>query len=65
MSKSFDTHGITTSYVCPPVPYRDMDWMAHVEGDEEGPTGRGESEADALRDLAGQLAHLWKEAVMP
>jgi hypothetical protein len=36
--------------------------MAHVEGDEEGPTGRGETEADALRDLAGQLATLWKEA---
>lgn len=63
MSRTPGRHGIVTSYVYPPIPVRDMDWMANVEGDEEGPTGRGETEVDALRDLAGQLALLWIEAL--
>lgn len=58
MSRTPNRHGIVTVYVYPPIPVRDMDWMAYIEGDEEGPTGRGETEADALLDLAGQLADL-------
>lgn len=49
---------IVTQYVRPPVPTNKWDWMAYIEGDEEanGPTGRGPTEADALRDLCEQLA---------
>ena len=47
---------IVTQYVAPPVPTTMWDWMAHIEGDEEGPTGRGPTECDALRDLCEQLA---------
>lgn len=53
---------VVTEHVYPPVPFRNMDWAACVEGEEEhGPTGRGATEADALRDLAEQLAVLWLE----
>lgn len=48
---------IVTQYVCPPIPTRQFDWMAHIEDDEgTGPTGRGPTEAEALRDLCEQLA---------
>jgi hypothetical protein len=49
---------IVTSYVRPPVPTNAWDWMAYIEGDEEanGPTGRGPTECEALRDLCEQLA---------
>lgn len=47
---------IVTEYVRPPIPTTMFDWVAYVEGDEEGPTGRGPSEAEALRDLCEQLA---------
>jgi hypothetical protein len=49
---------IVTQYVRPPVPTNKWDWMAYIEGDEEasGPTGRGPTEAEALRDLCEQLA---------
>jgi hypothetical protein len=38
------------------------DWMAYVSGEEDGPTGRGPTECEALRDLCEQLAVLWLEA---
>jgi hypothetical protein len=50
---------IVTQYVAPPVPTRQFDWVAFVQGDEEhGPTGRGPTEAEALRDLCKQLTQL-------
>jgi hypothetical protein len=48
---------IVTEYVAPPVPSSLYDWMAYVEGDEET-TGRGPTEAEALRDLCAKLADL-------
>lgn len=48
---------IVTRYIRPPIPTTRFDWMAHVEGeDEDGPTGYGSTEADAVRELAEQLA---------
>jgi hypothetical protein len=49
---------IVTEHIFPPIPLRTHDWMAYVEGDEEGLTGRGPTEAEALRDLASQQADL-------
>lgn len=54
--------GIVTEYVCPPIPTRIFDWVAFIEGDEgDGPTGRGPTEAEALRDLCEQLARKLEE----
>lgn len=55
---------IKTEYVRPPVPTRQWDWVAYIEGDEEGdwPTGRGPTEAEALRDLCEQLADIVLDA---
>lgn len=55
---------IVTQFVCPPVPTRQWDWVAYIKGDEEtnGPTGRGPTETEALRDLCEQLAQLVAEA---
>ncbi len=49
---------IVTQCVNPPLPTRQWDWVAYFNGDEEanGPTGRGPTEAEALRDLCEQLA---------
>ncbi len=54
---------IVTEYVRPPVPTTRFDWMAYVQGDEEGnlPTGRGATEAEALRELATQLLELLED----
>jgi hypothetical protein len=54
---------IVTSFIYPPIPIRRFDWMAHIDGDEEGPTGYGETEADALSDLALTLAEKSAEGV--
>ncbi len=54
---------IVTEFVCPPVPTRQWDWVACVQGDEaHGPTGRGPTETEALRDLCEQLAQRVAEA---
>jgi hypothetical protein len=40
------------------------DWMAYLKADEgeaNGPTGRGPTECEALRDLCEQLAELLAE----
>lgn len=43
---------IITSYVCPPVPFRNADWAAWYEGTEEsGEVGRGATEIEAIADL--------------
>jgi hypothetical protein len=51
---------IITECVRPPVPTRQWDWVAYIKGDEEanGPTGRGPTESEALRDLCEQLANM-------
>lgn len=41
---------IVTEHVYPPIPVRFMDWVAHYD-DPEGPSGRGTTEAEAIRDL--------------
>lgn len=43
---------IITSNVCPPIPYRNCDWAAYYDGDEErGRYGYGETEQEAIKDL--------------
>jgi hypothetical protein len=42
---------IITRYVMPPIPSRYNDWVAYVDGQEEGPFGWGETEQEALREL--------------
>lgn len=43
---------IRTANVFPPIPIRQFDWCAWVDGEEEdGPRGWGETEADAIADL--------------
>lgn len=54
---------VITSFVHPPIPCRRFDWEAHIQGEEEhGPTGQGETEVEALRDLCAQLATLYYES---
>lgn len=57
---------VVTEYIYPPIPIRSHDWMAHYpdlcDGESSGPTGYGETEVDALRDLAEQVGVLWQEA---
>ena len=43
---------VITRYVYPPIPDRRFDWCAHYDGDEEGPTGWGRTEEEAIEDLA-------------
>lgn len=47
---------IRTERICPPVPSNQYDWTAWVDGEEEQFTGYGPTEAEALRNLAEQLA---------
>jgi predicted RNase H-like HicB family nuclease len=54
---------VKTSFSYPPIPSRDWDWVAFIEGEEDGPTGHGETEEGALRMLAEELAVLWVEAL--
>jgi hypothetical protein len=43
---------IKTSFVYPPIPVRDFDWEAYVDGYEPGdPIGRGATEAEAIAEL--------------
>ncbi len=55
---------VVTEYVRPPVPTTQWDWVAYISGDEEanGPTGRGATETEALRDLCEQLAGAFVDA---
>jgi len=47
---------IKTDFVFPPIPVRDHDWCAYIDGQEEdGPYGWGRTEAEAIRDLKEQL----------
>jgi hypothetical protein len=42
---------IITRFIYPPIPIRTCDWVAYYEGREEGPTGWGETEQDAIETL--------------
>lgn len=42
---------IVTTYVCPPIPFRNMDWSAHIDGQEGGIYGHGKTEKEAINDL--------------
>lgn len=48
---------IATSHVYPPIPLRQFDWCAYIDGEEEaGNYGWGRTEADAIADLKQILA---------
>lgn len=43
---------IVTHYINPPIPMRQFDWCAYVDGDEESQRyGYGRTEAEAINDL--------------
>ena len=45
---------IVTSNTCPPIPWRNFDWCAYRDGDEDNefaPRGWGATEQDAIDDL--------------
>ena len=47
---------IRTSHDYPPIPIRNFDWSACVDGTEEtGPYGHGRTEAEAIADLEEKL----------
>jgi hypothetical protein len=46
---------IMTAFEHPPIPVRDFDWSAWIDGREEWLTGRGRTEAAAIADLREQI----------
>lgn len=46
---------IKIEHVKPPIPTTQYDWMAYVDGEEEGFIGRGSTEVEAVKDLCEQL----------
>lgn len=43
---------IVTAYICPPIPLRNTDWVAHYKGEEENQNyGYGKTEAEAIADF--------------
>ena len=47
---------IKTEHTNPPIPVRNMDWRAWIDGEEEeGVYGNGPTEEDAIQDLRDQL----------
>jgi len=46
---------VITDYVHPPIPVRQYDWQAWVDGDEEGPKGWGVTEQEAINNLKREL----------
>ena len=54
---------IITEYVHPPIPYRNNDWRATREGDDEDYiVGWGATEAEAIADLLDEEAAAQDEA---
>lgn len=50
---------IVTHNVYPPIPIRQFDWSATLDGYDEGdPIGWGATEAEAIADLREQLAEM-------
>lgn len=53
------TLAVKTECICPPIPVRNFDWLAFIDGHEEdGPFGRGATEEAAIEDLIEQVAEL-------
>lgn len=46
---------VITRHEPPPIPVRNYDWHAYIDGQEEGPTGYGETELEAVTELAEGL----------
>lgn len=47
---------IITSHDMPPVPTRNMDWCAYLDGQEEdGPYGYGPTELEAIAELVDNM----------
>lgn len=42
---------IRTAFVYPPIPIRTSDWLAWIDGDEEGGHAYGPTEAEAVANL--------------
>ena len=43
---------IVTDYVSPPIPSRNFDWVAYLDGrEEEGVYGYGQTEREAVNEL--------------
>lgn len=54
---------LVTNCEYPPIPIRDMDWYAHVEGDEEsGKYGWGPTEEAAIADWVENYGEEYEEA---
>jgi hypothetical protein len=48
---------IKTSFVYPPIPTRDFDWEAYIDGYEPGDAlGYGATEEEAIADLLEKVA---------
>jgi hypothetical protein len=54
---NYDGYTIITVNVCPPIPFRGVDWAAYIDewGADSSPYGRGETEREAVCDLLEQL----------
>ncbi len=51
---------VETRYIRPATVARSHDWQAFFpDCEDEGPVGWGETEADAVKDLADQVSDLW------
>jgi len=46
---------IKTSYIHPPIPSREFDWCAYVDGHEEGPQGYGRTQEAAIAELMERI----------
>ena len=50
---------IKVAYVNPPIPVRNFDWQAYIDGQEEdGPVGYGNTRQEAIDDLMFSLEEL-------
>lgn len=46
---------VITRHEPPPIPVNNYDWHAFIDGQEEGPTGYGATELEAVTELAERL----------
>ncbi len=53
---------VMTAFSYLPIPVRTEDWSAWIDGQEEGKTGRGPTEAAAIADLLEQLDQAAQDA---
>jgi hypothetical protein len=55
---------IRTTFIHPPIPMRQFDWVAYYDGQEpDGPTGWGRTEEEAIADLKEQAEPVTTEEV--